>query len=79
MKLQCCFCMHIFCNPEWDEMLDCDLALEETGKAKCYERSFCHFELEQDEKLCTSYLNAFAEEYDLKRRLNNDGQTEEIG
>lgn len=32
MKPQCCACKHICCNPEYDEMLDCDLALEETGE-----------------------------------------------
>ena len=78
MKLQCCFCMHICCNPEWDEMLDCDLALEETERIKCCDVSFHQFELEQDENVCMSYLNAFAREYDLKRRLNYDGQTEKV-
>lgn len=76
MKLQCCFCKHICCNPEWDEMLDCELALEETGRPKCYNSNFCYFELETDDKTCMSYLNAFAREYDLKKRLNDEQKSE---
>jgi hypothetical protein len=53
-------------------MLDCELDLEEDGTPKCYTNNFSKFELETDEKVCYSYLNAFAREYDLKRRLNND-------
>ena len=77
MKLQCAFCKHICCNPEYDEMLDCELDLEEDGTSKCYTTNFNKFELETDEKVCLSYLNAFAREYDLKRRLNNDRKAAE--
>ena len=66
MKLQCCFCKHIICNPEWDEMLDCELATEETGVMKCcYDKSspFKLFELDPNSKTCISYLKAYKEEY----------------
>ena len=71
MKIQCSFCKHVCCNPEYDEMIDCELAPEETGKSKCYVNNFNKFELETNEKTCMSYLDAFAREYDLKRRLND--------
>lgn len=74
MKIQCAFCKHVCCNPEWDEMLDCELALEETGKPKCYTNNFDKFELETDEKTCKSYLDAYNREYG---RLNNDRETAE--
>ncbi len=77
MKSQCAFCKHVCCNPEWDEMLDCELDLEEDGTLKCYMNNFSKFELETDEKICYSYFNAFAREYDLKRRFNNDRKTAE--
>ena len=66
MKLQCCFCKHIFCNPEWDEMLDCELAKEETCTTKCcYDKisPFKLFELDPNSKTCISYLKAYKEEY----------------
>lgn len=69
MKLQCCFCKHICCNHEYDEMLDCEIALEESGKPKCYRNNFDKFELEQNEEVCKSYLKAFNEEYDLYERI----------
>lgn len=75
MELQCCFCKHICCNHEWDEMLDCELALEEEGKPKCYQstvKPFYLFELETDEKICKSYLKAYNEEYGLCQKNRND-------
>ena len=77
MELQCTFCKHLCCNPEYDEMLDCELDLEEDGTPKCYTNNFNKFELETNENTCYSYLNAFAREYDLKRRLNNDRKAAE--
>ena len=74
MKIQCAFCKHVCCNPEWDEMIDCELALEETGKIKCCDVSFYQFELETNEKTCKSYLNAYNREYG---RLNDDRETAE--
>ena len=47
---------------EYDEMLDCEIALEESGKPKCYQNNFDEFELEQNEEVCKSYLKAFNEE-----------------
>lgn len=69
MKLQCSFCKHICCNPEYDEMLDCELDLEENGTPKCYTNNFNKFELETDVKICQSYLNAFIREYSLRREI----------
>lgn len=74
MKLQCCFCKNICCNHEYDEMLDCEIALEESGKPKCYQskvKPFYLFDLEEDEEVCKSYLKAFNEEYGLYKRISN--------
>ena len=71
MKIQCCFCKHICCNHEYDEMLDCEIALEESGKPKCYQNNFDKFELEQNEEVCKSYLKAFDEEYGLYERIKD--------
>ena len=70
MKIQCCFCKHICCNHEYDEMLDCEIALEESGKPKCYQNNFDKFKLEQNEEVCKSYFKAFNEEYGLYERLS---------
>jgi hypothetical protein len=69
MELQCSFCKHICCNPEYDEMLDCELDLEENGTQKCYTDNFNKFELETDVKICQSYLNAFIREYSLRMEI----------
>jgi hypothetical protein len=51
-------------------MLDCEIALEENGKPKCYNNNFDKFELEQNEEVCKSYLKAFDEEYGLYEILS---------
>lgn len=74
MKIQCCFCKHICCNHEYDEMLDCEITLEESGKPKCYQsavKPFYLFELEDKEEVCKSYLKAFDEEYGLYERIKD--------
>lgn len=72
MKIQCAFCKHVCCNPEYDEMLDCELDLEENGTPKCYTNNFNKFELETNEKTCKSYLNAYNREYSLCQKNRND-------
>ena len=67
MKPQCCACKHICCNPEYDEMLDCDLALEETGEPHCCINNFDKFELETDVRLVFSYIKAYCGEYGFKQ------------
>ena len=63
MKLQCCVCKHICSNFEYDEMLDCELALEQEGKEHCSkDGKFTLFELETDEKICDSFLNQYLRE-----------------
>lgn len=63
MKLQCCFCKHIFSNFEYDEMLDCELALEQEGEEHCSkDGKFTLFELETDEKICDSFLSQYLRE-----------------
>jgi hypothetical protein len=52
-------------------MLDCDIALEQTGIPKC-NRNFDRFELEQNEEICKSYLKAFNEEYGLYERIKDN-------
>lgn len=64
MKSLCCACKHICCNPEYDEMLDCEIAPEETGLPHCCTNDkFDKFELETDPKIVQSYLKAYQEEY----------------
>lgn len=75
MKLQCCFCKHICCNHEYDEMLDCELALEEEGRPKCYNSNFYYFELETDEKICIRYLNYWQQDF---KAFNSVQKHEEI-
>ena len=69
IRPQCCCCKHIVCNPEWDYMLDCDLALEETGEQKCWANNFDKFELETNDKLVFSYVKAYCGEYKIKEML----------
>ena len=84
MKIQCCFCKHICCNPKFDEMLDCEIALEESGKPKCYQskvKPFYLFELETDGEVCKSYLKRLKmKEYVLceKITIKNNIEANEI-
>ncbi len=67
MKPQCCACKHIFCNPEYDELLDCELSPEETdGDHCCRNNKFDKFELETDVRLVFSYFKAYCKEYGIK-------------
>ena len=75
MKIQCCFCKHICSNHDYDEMLDCEIALEQTGIPKCNQsqvKPFHLFELETDENICSSYLKAFNEEQNLFEKISSD-------
>lgn len=51
MDKKCCMCKYIFCNPEFDEMLDCELASELSGKQKCYYGNFENFEQENNAEI----------------------------
>ena len=78
MKLQCCFCKHICSNFEYDEMLDCELALEEEGKEKCCmskDKPFNSFELETNENTCIRYLNHWQQDF---KAFNSVQKHEEI-
>ena len=69
MKPQCCACKHICCNPKCDKILDCNLALEETGEPHCCINNFDKFELETDVRLVFSYFKAYCGEYGIKQMI----------
>lgn len=63
MRFRCCECKHICANQEYDGLLDCLLALEESGKQHCSERNYEHFEQETDTKIVDYYKTIFEEQH----------------
>lgn len=59
MRCYCCECKHICVNQKYDGLLDCLLALEESGKQHCSERNYEQFEQETDSKIVDYYKEIF--------------------
>lgn len=66
VKEKCCSCKHIFPNFEYDGLLDCDIASEDTNKEKCCNRNFDKFEYEPNEKIRKDYLLIWKLKNDLE-------------
>ena len=77
MELQCCFCKYICANAEYDDMLDCELAMEETAKPKCYINNFDKFELETNEKICVQYLTYWLKDFGASHSVQPEMPTDD--